>query len=301
MPNPAPNPLAERMVAYLRNPAWVARRVAWEVLRRTRDEVVIPTDVGAVRVRTANRVIGTQLYTRRAYEAALMRGALEALAAAGHGVRGRTAADVGANIGMTTLALLHVAGARRVVAVEPEPRNVADLRGNLTRNGVSERVAVHHAAASDRAGTVTLELADVNYGDHRVRTAERSADGPFGEAARPTISVTARTLDELLEGEADIAVLWIDVQGHDAAVLRGAARTAARGVPAVTECWPYGAERAGVGRAEYLTALASHYRTAVALDEEGRPGPAGAVREVAGPVWDALARGIADRTLVLLP
>lgn len=303
MPNPAPAPLSRRLLRYIEHPAWVARRLAWEFFRRTRPDVVIRTDVGAIRVRTTNRAIGAQLFTRRAYEADIMRGALEALAGAGHHVRGRTAVDVGANIGMTTLALLRLWGADRVIAIEPEARNVADLRDTLARNGVTDRVVIHQVAVTDRAGTVSLELADANFGDHRVRVGGSRGveDGPYGEAARPVISVPAQRLDDLLAAEPDVAVLWVDVQGHDAAALCGARDTARLGVPAVTECWPYGLARAGVSRDEYIAVLAASYRSAVALGEDGRPGAAGPLAAVVAPVFTELAGGIADRTVVLLP
>lgn len=134
--------------------------------------------------------------------------------------------DVGANIGTTCLPALHVHEFRRAIAIEPEQSNARLLAANAALNGLSERITIHQVAASDRTGTLRLSIHPSNSGGHRV------TEGAGQEVA-------ATTLDSLLEAEgvspADVGLLWIDVQGHELAVLRGAGSLLAARVPFVVE------------------------------------------------------------------
>lgn len=52
---------------------------------------------------------------------------------------------------------------------EPETENYRLLRCNVLLNGAEDRAVVRQAAISNCDGSVELEIADVNLGDHRVR------------------------------------------------------------------------------------------------------------------------------------
>lgn len=296
MPNPHPHKLTSRALAYATHPRWIARRLAWEVLRRTRRTVTIDTEQGQFRIRTANRVIGTQLYTRRSYEEGIIRHAMLALSEERLSPKDGTVIDVGANIGMSSIALVNGRYCARCIAIEPEPRNFSDLIDNVRRNQLSERISCHQFAASDREGQLTMELADVNFGDHRVRTQDAS-QGVYGEADRATATVPARTLDSFA-ADIRIAALWVDVQGYDAYVLGGAQGLIRSGVPVVTEFWPYGQRRAGVARETYLSLLDSLFSRCYIITEAGHEGPS-PIRAVES-LYDEIGEGIADATLVLL-
>jgi FkbM family methyltransferase len=301
MPNPHPNTFASRAIAYATHPQWITRRIAWEVLRRTRHSVTISTPQGQFRIRTANRVIGTQLYTRRVYEAGIISNAMNALSDSGHSPKNRTIIDIGANIGMSSIALVLGGYCRNTVAIEPEVGNFTDLLDNVRRNGLSDRISCYQFAASHRDGTLLMELADVNFGDHRVRVSDASS-GVYGESERQTAQVPARPLDEFcqtLTGQ-DIACLWIDVQGYDAYVLKGARALVARGTPVVTEFWPYGMRRAGVTPASYTTLLGELFSSCVVVRETERSAPR-RVAEALPPLFEEIGDGVADLTLVLLP
>ena len=47
------------------------------------------------------------------------------------------------------------------------------------------------------------------------------------------------------------ALIWIDVQGYEGFVYRGAGGTLAGGLPTVSEVWPYGILRAGMTLEEF--------------------------------------------------
>jgi FkbM family methyltransferase len=137
--------------------------------------------------------------------------------------------DVGANIGTTSLAAVEF-GAKRVIAVEPEPRNFRLLRANVALNGLEQIVTPINVAAGEQDRTSTLYLSPVNSGDHRLQ----------GEEGWDEITVQTRTLEGVLKqskiDHRDVSLLWLDVQGAELAVLRGARQVL--GTPLVFEWAP---------------------------------------------------------------
>jgi FkbM family methyltransferase len=130
--------------------------------------------------------------------------------------RGAVAVDVGANIGLFTLALARRVGPEgRVHAIEPEPANARAIARAVEAAGYRQ-VRLHRAAAADRVGRLDLHLSGSNRGDHR--TALR-------DGTRDTIEVSAIRLDDLLVEEPRVDFIKIDVQGAELAVLQGLERT----------------------------------------------------------------------------
>jgi FkbM family methyltransferase len=202
-------------------------------------------------VSTDDDVIGRVTFAYRGFDEAAMHALVRVLGertGSSEPLRGRTIVDVGANIGTTSIYALRRFGAARAIAFEPEPGNLALLRQNLWANELADAVDVRELALSDADGTVEFEISPENSGDHRVRVGGGDA-GEMGEQDRRVIPVPARRLDGLIAaGELpldDVALVWIDVQGHEAHVLAGATAVFDAGIPVSIEYWPYGLERAG--------------------------------------------------------
>lgn len=68
------------------------------------------------------------------------------------------AIDIGAHIGIVSVALALDNPDLRIVAVEALPENVEALRRNLALNGLTDRVIVEHAAAASAAETEPVEI-----------------------------------------------------------------------------------------------------------------------------------------------
>lgn len=137
-----------------------------------------------------------------------------------------TAIDVGANVGVHTLAMARAVRGGRVVACEPSPAVVERLRANVALNGLAN-VTVEPVAVSDRRGDVTLAVpapGESNQGTARVM---RDPGAPG------SVTVPAVTLDSLVESAAldRVDLIKIDVEGLDTAVLRGASGMLARWRP----------------------------------------------------------------------
>ena len=122
--------------------------------------------------------------------------------------RGGTFLDIGANIGWFSLlgaALVGPSG--RVVAIEPNPVNVAILTSSLKENGFTN-VEVLAVAASDRSGMVALETDGSN---GRVIP----LDHPPSEPVKASWVVAARPVDSLVSsaGVAHLDLVKRDVEG----------------------------------------------------------------------------------------
>jgi FkbM family methyltransferase len=134
---------------------------------------------------------------------------------------GSTVIDVGANIGFFTLRFGRWVGPTgRVIAIEPEGRNVATLRRRVRRAGLQRVIDCVPAVAAERAGEAQLAVTPAHPGGHHL------ADE--GEAVR------AVTIDELAAGDPRrVALIKIDVQGAELRVLHGAARAIETHRPAI--------------------------------------------------------------------
>ncbi len=174
--------------------------------------------------------------------------------------------EIGANIGSHTVEFLMHYRADHVVALEPDPGNFALLRHNVLANDLAERTTLLQLAASDSDGIVELELSPDNAGDHRVRVSGKA------NGARPTVTVRAASVDSLERAEKldleAVSLVWMDVQGHETHVLRGARRLLGSEVPIVMEYWPGGLRRSGTLDALHEL-VAAHYRYVIDLDTRG--------------------------------
>ena len=131
----------------------------------------------------------------------------------------RNSVDVGANKGVYTYFLERLS--RRVFAYEPNPKFSPILRPVVGPN-----VTLVEAALSDRTGEATLTIPIGPKGESN-NAASLEEDKYDWETKELTVPVTR--LDEA--GHDDIGFVKIDVEGHEEAVVRGAARTLAQDRP----------------------------------------------------------------------
>jgi FkbM family methyltransferase len=135
--------------------------------------------------------------------------------------------DVGANVGVHTVRLARLVGpAGEVVAIEPDPGVISRNRRNVELNGLSN-VRLHNAAASEAAGQMSLYRPS-NADTNRARASLLNHSYLTGES----ITVPVVTVDDVV-GAGRVALIKIDVEGHEGAVVRGAARVIDRDASAV--------------------------------------------------------------------
>lgn len=153
--------------------------------------------------------------------ATLIEGLLKAL-----GDRSGDVIDVGANLGVVSASVANCLGSRgTVVAIEPSPSTALVTAATLALNGI-ENARLLQAAASDRKGELTFYAAE---GNSAVASAVRH-DFAYLNTWRE-ITVTALPVDALCLDK--VALIKIDVEGYERAVLRGAIETIRRCAPIV--------------------------------------------------------------------
>jgi FkbM family methyltransferase len=125
--------------------------------------------------------------------------------------------DVGANIGFYTLVLSALNPSLKVVAFEPNPKNLSLLRGNVALNAF-DLATCEPLALSDDEGSTELYLS----------ASDMSASLESGfEKSNRCVTVSRTSLDHYLSRRdlADPLVIKVDVEGHEAAFFRGAQHT----------------------------------------------------------------------------
>ena len=242
------------LTKYVAHPGLLIGKLRWQMLYAgPRRDVTVDTWNGRLTFDSRDKLIGKYLYVHRAYERRYIEHALAVLERDGWLGRGGTLLDVGANIGMICIALIRHGWFDRAVAFEPAPSNVRLLECNVAQNGLTERIARVPVALSSSDGSMDLELSEYNSGDNRLRV-DASA-GAWHEDRRDTVRVPVRRLDDLLaerRDASDVRLIWLDIQGHEGRFFEGAQGTLARGIPVVSEFWPYGILRSGTTRASYM-------------------------------------------------
>ena len=120
-------------------------------------------------------------------------------------------ADVGANIGYTTLLLADLAGADgTVVAFEPLPENAERIRRNVALNGIGARVQVVEVAVADHEEAVRSASSRIHV---------RSID-PSGRPRGSALSVAATILDAYFANRR-LDFVKIDIEGAERLAVRG--------------------------------------------------------------------------------
>jgi FkbM family methyltransferase len=207
-----------------------------------------------------DHMIAFQLLSGQSWQRRTLDDALRLSLEAGALKRGGWFIDIGANIGTQTVYALNSGIFCGVIAIEPDPHNFELLERNIELNGIADRVHAVRRAASSRSGPALLLLDDKNFGAHRIVSESPGADAV-------TKQVVATTVDEILRHlgipPSDIAMAWIDVEGHELEVLRGMQGVRDCGVPIVSEG---SAGREVAAHAEIKALLTANYDSIYALD-----------------------------------
>lgn len=131
--------------------------------------------------------------------------------------------DVGAHFGMFSLAAAHFGG--RAIAVDPSATAIRMIKIQSQLNQCSHRIEALLAAVTESSGVIQLLGSGVfSNGYFRVSG---------GRSARELTSVPATTIDEMVQRYGAPTHLKVDVEGHEAAVLRGARSALVRFSPLV--------------------------------------------------------------------
>ena len=143
--------------------------------------------------------------------------------------------DAGANLGNHSVFFGNFCPATRVIAIEPYAPNVEILKRNLKRNLVDIYRVIERAVGSVAGKVRVGRISDAACAAARVIPAKME-NTRIRE--RGVTDVKLETLDVLLAGARDIAVIKLDVEGYEVDAVSGARNVIERDHPLIiAECF----------------------------------------------------------------
>jgi FkbM family methyltransferase len=175
--------------------------------------------------------------------------------------------DAGANVGWHALHAARCKSIEAVVAFEPDPFNAWMLDRNLIENGI-DNVIVCCSALGAQPGHARL---------YRYKASNRArhslaADHGHGSKLVPVVDLDS-ALDDLGFRDHRVAVLKIDVEGYEPAVIAGARATLARTDAVILEYTPALSRASGLSVEAMLGALQAGGFLPFALQANGSTAP----------------------------
>jgi FkbM family methyltransferase len=202
---------------FVYQPTRLLRRAVAGIVPPPRGYAPLETSWGVPIIADPTRTIGRSIVTTGVYDLAVSETLARLISP------GDTVVDAGANVGYMTVLASVVAGPKgRVLSFEPHPALFAVAERNVRMTGQRFDIAktdVYPRALGHQCGSAQLIVPpDFDGNDGISKIAQGSlADGE-------SITVPLDTLDEVLESTS-VALLKLDVEGFEAQVLRGAARS----------------------------------------------------------------------------
>lgn len=127
---------------------------------------------------------------------------------------GDRAADIGANIGITSFAMSKLVGPQgHVIAVEPNPDLCANLSASIERSGI-DNIRLMRCAVAERADRLTLHVPPKNAGKGSLYNRLK------GSVAKQ-YEVDVVPLAQVLEECGPLRLMKVDVEGAELHVIRG--------------------------------------------------------------------------------
>jgi len=149
--------------------------------------------------------------------------------------------DIGSNIGTTLLEAVDNESVEKCIGFEPSSANYSMLMANVGINNLHKKISVHNAGVGEKSDTLSLYLSPSCSGDNRIRSGNPEG---FNQSVDKKIeSVPVLSLDEFIDDERKkkVAFMWVDVQGYEYYVLKGAEKLIDQCCPAIQiEYWPLG-------------------------------------------------------------
>ena len=255
----------------LRQKVYAFRDRRWRIYRKLgRKSVTVRTKQGLFTVSCADGGIGYNLYCFHKYELELSLNVMKVV----HDfnttrLKGKgTIVDVGANIGVISLGMIHNGLVEKAIVIEPDPHNFSLLKHNVGQNGLRDSFICLPFAISDAKGGGILERCNTNYGMHRIKrgsAGDISSERSQG-TGRPLIRVECDSLDNVVDRlpqsfTEEIAVIWIDVEGFEGYVFEGSSRVFSRGIPVVAEINPAAMRQAGMSQEQFCDIASGKWST----------------------------------------
>jgi FkbM family methyltransferase len=169
---------------------------------------------------------------------------------------GMNVVDVGANIGYYTLMFAQVLGpAGRIIAIEPSPENLTELKLNIERNKLR-----------------SVEIVPKAVGNVRKRVGLRSGiNSGVVRDDTPVYSVEQDLIDNIITDPIDF--MKLDIEGYEGFALEGAQRILTKFRPTVfLEIHPLELKQYGCGVGPIINRLSRNYDNVTMYEEKNMSG-----------------------------
>jgi FkbM family methyltransferase len=197
----------------------ILRRFSYSVHRRFlryfRNRFVVDRKMGVLMLMDQLNLVDRTLLIRGIWEGEQISYLKSLVSQFAHLSTRRVFVDIGAHSGLYALQFAKEFEFTTVVAFEPLPANLAQLRANLFMNGLLDRVTVVEKALGDRVGLAAFVSApDKNRGVARL---SNGVEHPLEK----TLDVEITRLDRYLDLDGALIVAKIDVEGGELDVIAG--------------------------------------------------------------------------------
>jgi len=127
--------------------------------------------------------------------------------------QGSTVVDLGANIGYTALHMSRAIGSGgKLIAIEPDRRNLRQLKVNIAQNNIAASIEIHEIAISDKKGLAEIFLSD----QPNLNSMEA------GPTTITSASIETESLTSFFTNRSDFpSFIKMDVEGHEVEILEG--------------------------------------------------------------------------------
>lgn len=211
--------------------------------------------------------IGRKIYRKGQFERDHVDRLIAVLAREGLLPTEGTLLEIGANIGTQSVYFALSGHFKRVVSIEPDPRNADLLERNIVDNGLTGRILPVRCAAGESEGTI-------DFFQHRDNHGKSSALPASAQGIKPDrqtrITVPVRPVGDILADLAiapqEIDLIWMDIEGYEPVAVRAMQPLLDRRTPFYLEFSPvfYGVE----GTRSFAATLARAYERCILFHED---------------------------------
>jgi len=148
-----------------------------------------------------------------------------------------TLVDVGANIGTTFIPALSRNIFQHAIVIEPEKENFRILMSNIYLNNLEDKVESHNLALTDEENSsLLLKIYNKgNSGKHKVLKDSKNKKFNNEEVQK----TRGETLDKIAPNiTREDSLIWIDAEGYEGIILKGASSSISKKIPIVVEFDP---------------------------------------------------------------
>lgn len=212
-----------------------------------------------------NDFIHKSLYIDKCFEYDIYRRSVDFLKAKGFlKTTGNVLLDIGVNNGVITIGSILSKDFDYSFGVDGCADHIKSCHENLRLNQIEKSAKLFHCIVSDKKRTVSFQKSETNFGQHCVSSEKEDFDYIFNEDSHSRVSAESTTLDTILEPhfneiERGNSLLWIDVEGHEGFVFKGAKGILSKNLPCVMELCPYMIRRSGMEIEEYISIIQEYW------------------------------------------